>query len=288
MELVIIIGIALLVIYLLTRVQQIYEVMKKDVSQTVQLTSEHMRTNSQLVADVSSKLAAIEHSQRQVLSLTQQLQELDAIFKNPKRRGIVGEFILAEQLREVLPEAHFEMQYRMANGAIVDAVVHFKDLHIPIDSKFPLENFAKAGREREFIRDVKLRIDETSQYISPFDDTTPFVFMYVPAEGVMEHLLAEDIIQYAFQQKVILVSPISFFAYLQTVLHGLNALVIEQKTKEILVQLNTLNNQFQTWQENVGKVGKYLDQAQTAYLQSQKTTDKVTATINSMLESKTD
>lgn len=284
MELIIIIVVALLVVYLLMRVQQIHDVMKKDVSQTVQLTSEHMRSNSQLVADVSSKLAAIEHSQRQVLGLTQQLQELDAIFKNPKRRGIVGEFILAEQLREILPEAHFEMQYRMSNGAIVDAVVHFKDLHIPIDSKFPLENFGKVGREREFIRDVKLRIDETSQYISPFDDTTPFVFMYVPAEGVMEHLLAEDVIQYAFQQKVILVSPISFFAYLQTVLHGLNALVIEQKTKEILVQLSTLNNQFLAWQENVGKVGKYLDQAQAAYLQSQKSTDKISANISSILE----
>lgn len=284
MEFFIVLIIAVLLIYLLFRVQQIHQVMKTDVSQTVQMTSEHMRTNSQLVADVSSKLASIEHSQRQVLGLTQQLQQLDAIFKNPKRRGIVGEFILAEQLREILPAASFEMQYRMGNGAIVDAVIHFQDMHIPIDSKFPLENFSKEGREKEFMRDVKLRIDETSQYISPFDDTTPFVFMYVPAEGVMEHLLAEDIIHYAFQQKVILVSPISFFAYLQTVLHGLNALIIEQKTKEILVQLSTLNTQFQSWQEDVTKLGRYIDQAQAVYIHSQKSAEKIGANIENILQ----
>lgn len=285
MEIVLIIGIAVLLGYLLIRVQQIHETVKSDVSQTVQLTTEHMRNNSQIVADVSNKLASIEHSQKQVLGFTQQLQQLDAIFKNPKRRGIVGEFILAEQLREILPENSYETQYRMSNGAIVDAVIHFQNMHIPIDAKFPLENFAKESREREFVRDVKLRIDETSQYISPFDDTTPFVFMYVPAEGVMEHLLAEDIIQYAFQKKVILVSPISFFAYLQTVLQGLNALMIEQKTKEILVQLTTLNNQFITWQEDVTKLGRYIDQAQTTFAHSQKSVEKITTNIGTIINS---
>lgn len=268
MELFLIIITLALLAYLIIRLHDLQQSMKNDVHGSVQFSSEQLRNSNQLIANVTEKLVTIEQSQQQVLSFAGQLQRLEQVFQNPKRRGLIGEYMLAEQLREILPRHTYDLQYRLINGSIVDAVIHFRDLHIPIDAKFPLENFAKADRDKDFFRDVRLRIDETSLYISPSDTTTPFAFMYVPAEGVMEKLLEEDIIQYAFQKKVILVSPISFFAYLQTVIQGLNALTIELKTKEMLDQLASLRTQLGKWQEEVGKVGKYLDQAKVVFDQS--------------------
>lgn len=274
-------GLLLFIAYRLTMMTKRVD---QQLNSSVSLVQDQMSNSHSLVSDVASKLASIESSQRQVLGLTEQIRNLELIFKNPKRRGILGEMMLAEQLREILPGDAYALQYRFPNGSIVDAVIKMRDLLIPIDAKFPLENFGDDGREREFFRDVKLRIDETSQYILAGERTSEFAFMYVPAEGVMEKLLQEDIVRYACDRKVMLVSPLTFFAYLQTVIHGLNALKIEAKTKEVLAQLGKVQTAIVSWQECFEKVGKNLALAEQAYEQATKVSSKIEVNISRLLD----
>lgn len=276
--------ILLLLGYILYRLKHLDKNIGQDVRSTVSFAQDQMRNNQNLVSDVSAKLASIESTQRQVLGMTEQIRELELIFKNPKRRGILGEMMLGEQLREVLPLEAYTLQHRFANGTIVDAVIKMNDLIIPIDAKFPLENFGDEDREREFFRDVKLRIDETAQYVLVGEKTSEFAFMYVPAEGVMEKLLQADIIRYACDRKVMLVSPLTFFAYLQTIVHGLNALKIEKKTKEMLVQLGKVRESLVTWQDCFEKVGKNLALAQNAYDQANKVSSKIEVNMSRLLD----
>ncbi len=284
MEFIYFVVILALLGYLLYRLHSLDRNIGQDVRTTVSFAQDQIKNNQGLVSEVSAKLASIESTQRQVLGMTEQIRELELIFKNPKRRGIVGEMMLGEQLREVLPMDAYTLQHRFANGTIVDAVIRMHDLIIPIDAKFPLENFGDDSREKEFLRDVKLRIDETAQYVLVGEKTSEFAFMYVPAEGVMEKLLQADIVRYAFDRKVMLVSPLTFFAYLQTVVHGLNALKIEKKTKEMLVQLGKVRESLLTWQECFEKVGKNLLSAQTAYDQANKVSSKIEVNMSRLLD----
>ncbi len=272
------------VLYLIYQNGHFGRSMQDDMKTTVNWTSDQMRTSNSLIGDVTEKLTTIEESQKQVLLLTNQIRELEMIFKNPKKRGIVGEIMLEEQLAEVLPKTAYKMQYRFKDGLIVDAAIKVRDMIVPVDAKFPLENFEKEGREKEFIRDVKLRIDETSQYVREAEKTTGFAFMYIPAEGIMHTLLHHDIVQYAFAQKVILVSPLSFFAYLQTVIQGLNALQIEEKTKDILAHLAKVKGQIMAWEESFEKVVKYIDYAKQSSEQANKDALKLKSTVEKTLK----
>ncbi|MBI4836018.1 MAG: DNA recombination protein RmuC [Candidatus Abawacabacteria bacterium] len=284
MEFIYFIVLALALIFVAYRVSLIGHKVDNQLNSTVTFAQDQVKNSHGLVTDVASRLTSIEQTQRQVLGLTEQIRELEMIFKNPKRRGIIGEMMLAEQLREVMPADAYILQYRFPNGSIVDAVIKMREMIIPIDAKFPLENFGDEDREREFFRDVKLRIEETAQYILAGEKTSEFAFMYVPAEGVMEKLLEADIVRYAFERKVMLVSPLTFFAYLQTVIHGLNALKIEAKTKEVLVQLGKVREALSTWQDCFAKVGKNLDLASHAYEQANKASSRIDATITKLLD----
>ncbi len=283
MELILIVILLVAVLYLIYQNSRFGKSVQDDMKTTVNWTSDQIRTSNSLIGEVTEKLTTIEQSQQQVLLLTNQIRDLEMIFKNPKKRGIVGEIMLEQQLQEILPEASYEMQYRFTDGMIVDAVVKVGDMLIPIDAKFPLENFAKEGREKEFIRDVKLRIVETGQYVREAEQTSGFAFMYVPAQGVIDALIVEDLMQYAFEHRVILVSPLSFFAYLQTVIQGLNALKIEGKTKEILQNLARVQDNLLLWQEEFEKVGKYISQAQQSYEASERRSNKLVQTIEKTL-----
>src|SRR3989338_8059931 len=200
-----------------------------------------------IITDITEKLAKLDETNKKVVGVAEQLQGLENVLKNPKHRGVLGEYYLENVLKNVLPPSSYQMQYAFPDGDIVDAVVFVKEKIIPIDSKFSLENYNRIIEEkdpsqqealqREFKNDLKKRIDETSKYIKPNDGTMDFAFMFIPAEGIYYDLLinkvgvikvnTQDLIEYAFSQKhVIIVSPTSFFAYLQTVLPGLRALQI--------------------------------------------------------------
>lgn len=194
-----------------------------------------LKESAQLVREVTAGLTKLDETNRQVVSFADQLQHLQDILKNPKQRGVLGEYYLETVLKNVLPPGRFQMQYRFSDGEIVDAVIFLdKDKVLPVDSKFSLENYNRLIVERDpqererleklFKHDLKARIDETSKYIRPKENTMDFAFMFIPSEGVYYDLLvnqvgggatktsARDLIDYAFRdKKVIIVSPTSFW-----------------------------------------------------------------------------
>ncbi len=250
---------------------------------------------SKLIEDVTQKLATLDSTNKQVLDFSSQLQKLQDILKNPKQRGILGEYYLETLLKNVLPPESYAMQYKLGkNGEgkdlIPDAVVFVKDTIIPIDSKFSLENYNrcieseqptdKAMYEKLFLKDIKGRIQETAQYIQPEKGTTDFAFMFIPHEALYYDLLTnkiggsddesgENILQRAASKyRVILVSPTNFLAYLQTILQALNALKIEKNAEEIKKYVKDLHRHFSAFADVHDRMGKNLSTAVSQYNQS--------------------
>ena len=240
-----------------------------NVQQSVQ---KQLAESSKLVADVTQRLAKLDETNRRVVDVADELKTLQNVLSNPKQRGVFGEFYLQSVLENVLAVGQYEMQYKFKDGEVVDAVIFLeKGRVLPIDSKFSLENYNRmieaSGKEREgYLQkvksDLKLRIDETSKYIRPSEKTMDFAFMFIPSESLYYDLLinnvgtggsSRDLIEYAFRDKrVIIVSPTSFMAYLQTVLQGLRSLQIEEQAKDI--------------QTRVGKLGVHIAKLET-YMQ---------------------
>jgi DNA recombination protein RmuC len=234
---------------------------------------------SRIIADITEKITRLDETNKQVVSFTDQLKNLQDILKNPKQRGILGEYYLETLLKNVMPPGSFRMQHPFPDGTIVDAAVYIKDKIIPIDSKFSLENYNrisetndKAEKERFekiFVNDLKIRIQETSKYIQPDEGTMDFAFMFIPHEAIYYDLLvnkiggsseeSDNLIQRAASKyKVIIVSPTSFLAYLQTVLQGLKALQIEESAKDIIKRVGELGTHLRTYQEAHAKLGNAL------------------------------
>ena len=235
--------------------------------------------SSKLVADVTQRLAKLDETNRRVVDVATELKTLQNVLSNPKQRGVFGEFYLESVLDNVLPPSQYQMQYTFKDGLIVDAVVFLdKGKLLPIDSKFSLENYNrmiemndKAQREvllGKIKSDLKGRIDETSKYIRPSEGTMDFAFMFIPSESLYYDLLignvgtgssSRDLIEYAFRDKrVIIVSPTSFLAYLQTVLQGLRSLQIEEQARDIQVRVGLLGVHIKRFDELLGKMGKSL------------------------------
>jgi DNA recombination protein RmuC len=241
-------------------------------------------------------LTEVKETGKQVISFADQLQSLQDILKNPKQRGVLGEYYLETLLKNILPPGQYQMQYPFKNGEIVDAVVFIKDKVIPIDSKFSLENYnrliettdptEKEKLEKSFVNDLKLRITETAKYIRPSEGTMEFAFMFIPHEAIYYDLLVnkvgalkdenENLIQRAASKyKVIIVSPTSFLAYLQTVLKGLQALQIEEKAQEIIGRVGDLSKHIKAYEEYHGKLGNSLGTVVNHYNSSGKELRKI-------------
>jgi DNA recombination protein RmuC len=262
-----------------------------------------MHAQSQkVISEVSEKLAKLDETNKQVVNFSGQLQNLQDILKNPKQRGILGEYFLEETLKNVLPPGAYELQYKLGkdkNGLadlIVDAVVFVKDKIIPIDAKFSLENYQRIldttdpaereALEKVFRQDLKNRIDETSKYIKPELGTMDFAFMFIPSEAIYYDLLinkvgavkinTRDLIEYAFRdKKVIIVSPTSFLAYLQTVLQGLKAMKIEETAKEIQANVEKLGRHLLAYDEYFKKLGNSLSTTVNHYNTAYKELKKI-------------
>lgn len=230
--------------------------------------------SAKLVADVSQRLAKLDETNRRVVDVATELKTLQNVLQNPKQRGVFGEFYLESVLQNVLSPKQYETQYKFKDGKIVDAVIFLeKGQVLAIDSKFSLENYNrmietidKAEREKllqKVRNDLKGRIDETAEYIRPSEKTMDFAFMFIPSESLYYDLLisnvgasGKDLIEYAFRDKrVIIVSPTSFMAYLQTVLQGLRSLQIEEQAKDIQVRVGKLGQhigRFETYMQKLG------------------------------------
>ncbi|HEY4476827.1 MAG TPA: DNA recombination protein RmuC [Candidatus Paceibacterota bacterium] len=259
---------------------------------------------NKIVRDVTERLTKLDETNKQVISFADQLQSLQDILKNPKQRGILGEYYLETLLKNVLPPGSYKMQYPFSDGTIVDAVVFVKDKIIPIDSKFSLENYNRLVEERDpmekerleklFKQDLKGRIDETAKYVKPAEGTMDFAFMFIPHEAIYYDLLVaqvgtvkintRDLIEYAFKEKhVIIVSPTSFLAYLQTVLQGLKALQIEESAKEIRARVEDLGRHLSSYEAYMVKLGSALGTSvghyNTAYRELKKIDKDVTKMV---------
>lgn len=252
--------------------------------------------SAKLVTDVTQRLAKLDETNRRVVDVASELKTLQNVLSNPKQRGVFGEFYLESVLDNVLPPSQYKMQYGFKDGVIVDAVVFLdKGKLLPVDSKFSLENYnrmieAKDKVERDTLMaklkiDLKGRIDETAKYIRPEEGTMDFAFMFIPSESLYYDLLinnvgsggsSRDLIEYAFRDKrVIIVSPTSFLAYLQTVLQGLRSLQIEEQARDIQVRVGLLGVHIKKFDELLGKMGKSLSTTVNHYNSSYKELSKI-------------
>ncbi len=273
------------------RLDQMSDRMMKNLSESSTALQKNFQNTSGIIRDVTEKLTKLDETNKQVLGFSTQLQSLENILKNPKQRGILGEYWLESLLGQVLAPGQYEMQYDLGidettgQKLIPDAVIFIKDMIVPIDAKFSLENYnrisveadpiRREALEKEFKADVKKRIDETSKYIQTSKGTTNFSFMFIPAEGVYHNLISSNVgavnvntrnlIEYAFEKRVMVVSPTSFFAYLQTVIFGLKALQIEDSVKEIQQHAEALIKHMKAYEEYHNKLGKNLETTMRAF-----------------------
>ena len=262
------------------------------VQQSVQ---KQLTESAKLVADVTQRLARLDETNRRVINVADELKTLQNVLSNPKQRGVFGEFYLSSVLENVLPPGQFQTQYKFNDGEIVDAVIFLdKGQILPIDSKFSLENYKRMieanGKEREqYLQkvkaDLKGRVDETAKYIRPSEKTMDFAFMFIPSESLYYDLLvnnvgsggsSRDLIEYAFREKhVIITSPTSFMAYLQTVLQGLRSLQIEEQAKDIQVRVGKLGQHIAKYDEYMKKLGNSLGTTVNHYNNAYKEFGKV-------------
>ncbi len=268
-----------------------------DSSRELNASLKYQSTESvKIVRDITERLTKLDETNKQVVSFADQLQSLQDILKNPKQRGILGEYYLETLLKNVLPPGSFQMQYPFKDGTIVDAVVFVKDKIIPIDSKFSLENYNRLVEEKDqnqkeilekaFRSDLKNRIDETSKYVKASEGTMDFAFMFIPHEAIYYDLLisqvgavkvnTRDLIEYAFKERhVIIVSPTSFLAYLQTVLQGLKALKIEETAQDIIKRVNDLGKHLKSYEDYHSRLGTSLATTVNHFNSSRKELGKI-------------
>ena len=273
--------------------EKLSEKLERGQAQTSNTIQQQFNQSAKIIADVQKQLTQLDETNKQVKDVASDLKTLQNVLSNPKQRGVLGEYYLETVLKNVLPPERFTLQYKFKDGETVDAAIFLdKNKILPIDSKFSLENYNRlveleaGSTERErleklFKNDLKLRIDETSKYIRPSEDTMDFAFMFIPSEAIYYDLLvnkvgtgsvnSRDLIEYAFREKkVIIVSPTSFMAYLQTVIQGLRSLEIEEKAKDIQKRVGELGRHLQAYQDYQKRMGNSLKTTVNHYNASEK------------------
>ena len=275
--------------------QSMGEKLDRSQQATQQSVQKQLSESAKLVADVTQRLTKLDETNKRVVDVATDLKTLQNVLQNPKQRGVFGEYYLSSVLENVLAPGQYQTQFKFDDGEIVDAVILLdKGRILPIDSKFSLENYNRmieaSGKEREQLllrvkADLKGRIDETSKYIRPSEHTMDFAFMFIPSESLYYDLLinnvgnggsSRDLIEYAFRDKhVIIVSPTSFMAYLQTVLQGLRSLQIEEQAKDIQSRVGKLGRHIAKYDEYLRKLGSSLGTTVNHYNNAYKEFGKV-------------
>ena len=286
------------------RLDSITGFLSKSQQESSQTLQNQFRQSAAIIKEVTERLTKIDETNKQVLDFSKQMQSLENILKNPKQRGILGEYFLETLLGNVLQPSQYKMQHRFRDGQIVDAAIYYREKVIPVDAKFSLEKYnrlmqegdpdLRAQIEKDFKVDLKNRIDETSKYIKPSENTTDFAFMFIPAEGVYYNLLiynvgtvnisTQDLVEYAFGKHVIIVSPTSFYAYLETVMQGMKQQKVEENIKIILNRIKDLNKHLQNYEEFMERVGKNLATTVNSYNTASKEFKKVDRDIYRITE----
>jgi DNA recombination protein RmuC len=251
----------------------------------------------QIVREITSEITKVQEGQKQIVTLNDQLKNLNDILKNTKTRGVLGEYYLEMVLKNVLSPGEYQLQYPFKDNTKVDAVIFYDGCVIPIDSKFSLENYnrlavATNDEERKryedaFRSDLKTRIDETAKYIKPAEDTVNFAFMFIPSEALYYDLLVNkvgsaaerDLIQYAAEKRVYPVSPTTFYAYLQMALQGLRQMEINKSTEVIRKNVGELQKHLARYEEYLEKIGAHLATTVNAHVTATKEFGKINKDI---------
>jgi DNA recombination protein RmuC len=273
------------------------EAVKTQFSESQKLIQTINEQMSRQLVNVTREIAETKETNKQVFDLAGKLGDLEKVLKNQKTRGNLGEMGLELILSNILPPTNYSMQYSFSDGKIVDAIIKTEsDKFIPVDAKFSLDNYRRlvdetdedkrAELEKAFKTDLKKRIDETAQYIRPAEGTLPFAFMFIPAEGIYYDLLVNEVgavkantrnlIDYAYHdKKVIIVSPTTFSAYLQSVLYGFKAFQIEKGAIEIQKNVQKLGRHLSAYNELFQKVGNTLSTTVNHYNKAGKELGKI-------------
>lgn len=284
--------------------QNILQKVNTDFTQTIQNldknTNARLDNAAKAIKEVYGRLGEVQESTKKVTELAQDIASLEELMKAPKIRGGMGELFLSDLLSQILPASHYQLQYRFKSRETVDAIIKLKSLIIPIDSKFPLENFKKLAKaevdneriaaKKLFIRDVKKHIDAIrKKYILPDEGTSNFALMYIPAENVYYEIIIKDedideeksVFRYSLENRIFPVSPNSFYGYLQTILFGLRGMQIEEKAQEILQNISRLEGDFSRVMEDFQKMGTHLKNLSSSF----ESTDKRLTKFGDKLES---
>jgi len=251
------------------------------------------------LGDVKKDLGKMENVTKEVLDKAKSISNLENLLRAPKFRGGLGELFLGDLLAQILPPAHYSMQYKFKSGEIVDAIVKIGSNTVPIDAKFPLENFRKYLSEedeklkkdiqKKFVSDVKKHIQTIAEkYILPDEGTYDFALMYIPAENIYYETILKDeniieersIFSYATKKRVIPVSPNSFFAYLQVIVLGLKGLQIEKSAQTIFQSLSRLQGDLTRFKDDFNLIGTHLGNARTKYDNAEKRLEKFTGKLD--------
>jgi len=278
------------------QINEVNRTLDNKLGESTQMLQRQFGESARIIKEITTELTKVGEGQRRVVDIAKQLENLQDILKNPKQRGVLGEYYLKTVLENVLAPGQFEIQYPFKDGTIVDAVIFIKDQIVPVDSKFSLENYnrlletkdpvEKQRFESAFRDDLKARIDETAKYIKPKEGTMEFAFMFIPSEAVYYDLLVNkigavksntrDLIEYAAgEKKVLIVSPTTFLAYLQTVLQGLKALQIEESAKEIRKRVIELGRHIGSFENYMKKLGTHLGTSVNMYNTAYKELGKI-------------
>jgi len=274
------------------QIQSLSGQMNDQMKQNARFLQENQQSYRQVMGDVQHRLGVLQQATQSMMDIGKDISSLHDILRAPKLRGGMGEFLLAELLRQILPEDHFSLQYRFRNGSQVDAIIRLGDGLISVDAKFPLENFKRlleAGSDEKqaearkvFLKDVKKHIDDISvRYILPEEGTFEFALMYIPSESVYYEIIikddspAESLSSYAMKKKVIPVSPNSFYAYLQAIVRGLKGMRIERSAQIILESLGQLEVDLEQCVTDFEKIGGHLMHARSAYEKTEQRFHKV-------------
>lgn len=281
--------------------QQINQHMSQSLDATRKTVDEQLRNSSGAIQHVHKQLVTLEESSRKIFDVGKNIAGLQDLLKAPKLRGNLGEFLLADLLAQVLPASGYALQYTFKGNETVDAVIRLQAGLVPVDAKFPMDNFKRMSEqsdEREskaarrlFIRDVKAHVDViAAKYIRPDEGTFDFALMYIPAENVYYEIILRDedpgadksLLLHALNRKVIPVSPGSFYAYLQTVLLGLKGMEVEKGAREIMNHLSRLRREFDAFEEDFRKVGLHIDNSAKKYTDAEKRLTRIDGKMEQM------
>jgi len=263
--------------------------------------SDKLEGTTKVVGDVQNRLTQLAEANKRIYDIGKDISSLQEILRAPKLRGGFGEFLLGDLLSQIMSPEHYELQYTFKSGQRVDAVIKLSHQMVPIDAKFPLENFKKlisaedkmekSQIRKAFVIDVKKHIDDiASKYILPDEGTFDFAFMYIPAENVYYETIIKDdnlgeeksICSYALRKKVIPVSPNSFYAYLQAILLGLRGMNIEKSAQTIISNLSRLHGDLAKFYEEFSKIGTHLTHSKSSYESAERRLEKFTSKLENI------